>query len=293
MSSAGVGGESDPYPEIPGAISHQKLTGTPTNANVEMFPTVAGRAHGPQQQMSNSSASQNGIPIQESDAKSDASFDPLFDDEPDPDGEGDNHSAPDGGVGSLTAISHKESVSPGLAVPDGVASDATSQPQQTARSSQNSVAPPKNAPPLLGAENSCTLSPDILMISAIDGQVMLWDKRVNTPGKGVGRLWLSEKTPPWCVSVRTRNFGIDRQTGQHIRRHAGRQMDRISTWGDGTGRWMCGMCGNWGAVDRGARLGCSRVCGIRRVLGWCRVLCRFLMVATLRGGCLRTCDQQG
>ena len=209
MSSAGVGGESDTYPDISAATSHKKLTGNPTSSNVG-FPTAAGRAHGHQQQSLNASASQNGISnlsTQESDAKSDTSFDPLFDDEPDPDVEGDNHSAPDGGAGSLTTISHKESVAPGahmgLAVPDGVASDPTSQPQQIARSSQSSVAPPKNAPPLLSAENSSTFSPDLLMISAIDGQIMLWDKRVNTPGKGVGRLWLSEKTPPWCVSVRT------------------------------------------------------------------------------------------
>lgn len=211
ISSVGVSGGSEAYPDpLADTTSHRKLTETPVSANVETFPTAAGKAHGHQQQTLNASASQNGIsnlPTQESDAKSDTSFDPLFDDEPDPDGEGDNHSAPDGGVGQAK-ISHRESAAPdghmGLAVPDAGASDPTWQ-AQAIRSSQSSVAPPKNAPPLLSAENSTTFSPDVLMVSAIDGQVMLWDKRANTPGKGVGRLWLSEKTPPWCVSVRTRN----------------------------------------------------------------------------------------
>lgn len=146
---------------------------------------------------------------QEMDAKSDTSFDPLFDDEPDPDGDGDNNAGGDGGADRAKACD-KESAAPGsyvgLAVPDVGGSDPGLQGQQAGRSSQSSVAPPKNAPPLLSAENSSTFSADVLMISAIDGQIMLWDKRVNTPGKGVGRLWLSEKTPPWCVSVRTRSW---------------------------------------------------------------------------------------
>lgn len=157
---------------------------------------------------------------QELDAKSDTSFDPLFDDEPDPDGDGDNHSAPDGGAGRVKTH-HKESVGTsgyvGLAVPDGGTSDLAWQAQQGARSSLSSVTPPKNAPPLLSAENSATFSADILMISAIDGQIMLWDKRVNTPGRGVGRLWISEKTPPWCVSVRIRSWmwrSVDRLTNE-------------------------------------------------------------------------------
>ncbi|KAG8217725.1 hypothetical protein J3R82DRAFT_5884 [Butyriboletus roseoflavus] len=207
ISSAGSGGESETYSDAPAFTSHKKSTGTPTSASVEMFSTAAGKTHENQQQTLNASASQNGISnmaTQESDAKSDTSFDPLFDDEPDPDGDGDSHSVPDGGVGRVEP-SYKERAASsgyvGLAVPDGGASDPTSQAQQAARSSQSSVAPPKNAPPLLSSENSTTFSSDILMISAIDGQIMLWDKRVNTPGKGVGRLWLSEKTPPWCVSA--------------------------------------------------------------------------------------------
>jgi transcriptional activator SPT8 len=210
ISSAGLGGESEVFSDTVAIRSHKTLGGTPTSANVGMYPNAVNKAHGHQQQTLNASASQNGISntsTQDSDAKSDTSFDPLFDDEPDPDGEGKNPPAPDGSAGR-TKSSHKESAASSghasLAIPETGSSDPTTQ-AQAARSWSSSVAPPKNAPPLLSGENSCTFSPDILMISAIDGQIMLWDKRVDTPGKGVGRLWLSEKTPPWCVSVRTRS----------------------------------------------------------------------------------------
>ncbi|KAN0077083.1 WD40-repeat-containing domain protein [Tylopilus felleus] len=202
--SAEVGGEMEVYPDTATDTSHSKSTGASASGKVA---AVGAKAHGHQQQSLNASASQNGIsisnpPTQESDAKSDASFDPLFDDEPEPDGDGDNHSGPDG-VGQANN-SHKESAAPdvpvGLGVPDAGGSDPTSQ-AQAVRSFQNAVAPPKNAPPLFSTENSTTFSSDVLMVSAIDGQIMLWDKRANTPGKGVGRLWLSEKTPPWCVSA--------------------------------------------------------------------------------------------
>ncbi|KIJ69288.1 hypothetical protein HYDPIDRAFT_105887 [Hydnomerulius pinastri MD-312] len=228
MSSAGAGGESEAHPDASTIASHKGENDTPVSANVETFPTAAGKAHGHQQQTSNASASQNPIsnlPTQESDAKSDTSFDPLFDDEPDADGEADNNLAPDSGAGQAI-LSHKENTAAGghagLAVPDVASSDPIQQTQQAIRSSQSSVAPPKNAPPLLSAENSATFSPDILMIAAIDGQIMLWDKRVNTPGKGVGRLWLSEKTPPWCVSA---CWSTD---GSHI--YAGRRNGTVDVW---------------------------------------------------------------
>ncbi|KAH7889346.1 WD40 repeat-like protein [Phlebopus sp. FC_14] len=158
------------------------------------------------------------------DSRSDTSFDPLFDDEPDADGDADDIPAPDSGTGQVMG-SHRETTASsghgGLAVPNA-ASSYPQQPQQTSRSLQTSVAPPKNAPPLLSAEKSATFSPDILMIAAIDGQIMLWDKRVNTPGKGVGRLWMSEKTPPWCVSA---CWSTD---GMHI--YAGRRNGTVDVW---------------------------------------------------------------
>ncbi|KAK7446402.1 Transcription factor spt8 [Stygiomarasmius scandens] len=122
-------------------------------------------------QSSAPNGSNNGPSQTESDAKSDASFDPLFDDEPE-----------DGPTKPATA-------------------NVTNAMQQPPRASASTVAPPKGAPPLLDYDRYKTFSPDILMTVAIDGQIMLWDKRVNSPGEGVGRLWMSEKTPPWCLSA--------------------------------------------------------------------------------------------
>ncbi|KAH8107051.1 WD40 repeat-like protein [Cristinia sonorae] len=128
-------------------------------------------------------------PAQDDDAKSDASFDPLFDDEPDADGEPDedNRYGPPngtqtGGSGSIAYPSHM---------------DRASQHQR----SVSAAAAPKNAPPVLDPLSYSTYSADVLMVASIDGQIVLWDKRVHTPGRGVGRLWMSDKTPPWCVSA--------------------------------------------------------------------------------------------
>ncbi|KAF5377017.1 hypothetical protein D9757_007716 [Collybiopsis confluens] len=111
-------------------------------------------------------AGANGTSRVDSDAKSDASFDPLFDDEPE--------DGPKPTVNGVTAPAPR----PGL----------------------STIAPPKGAPPLLDQQRYKTFSPDILMTTAIDGQIMLWDKRVGV-GQGVGRLWMSDKTPPWCLSA--------------------------------------------------------------------------------------------
>ncbi|KAF9053769.1 WD40 repeat-like protein [Hymenopellis radicata] len=73
--------------------------------------------------------------------------------------------------------------------------------QQQQRPNIGGIAPPKNAPPVLTSDYYSIFSPDTLMTAAIDGQIVLWDKRVNTPGAGVGRLWMNEKTPPWCLSA--------------------------------------------------------------------------------------------
>lgn len=119
----------------------------------------------------------------DSDANSEASFDPLFDDEPD---------APEGmrvGVNDVVTL------------PLSTQASRSTQPQLPHRTQASHVAPPKNAPPLLDPVEYTTYSPDVLMTAAIDGQIILWDKRVNSAGKGVGRLWMSEKTPPWCLSA--------------------------------------------------------------------------------------------
>jgi transcriptional activator SPT8 len=129
-------------------------------------------------------------PPPDSDANSDASFDPLFDDEPD---------ASEGmRVGKNDVIT--------LPLSNQASRSAQYQPPQ--RTQVGHVAPPKNAPPLLDPTEYATYSPDLLMTAAIDGQIILWDKRVNSVGKGVGRLWMSEKTPPWCLSVIFSFFSI-------------------------------------------------------------------------------------
>lgn len=127
-------------------------------------------------------------PAKDDDSKSDGSFDPLFDDEPDADGEGETDN------GSLPPQSATQSSYPGQT--------SQSQPQQMFQPAKGPAAlAPKNAPPVLDSLSYSTYSPNVIMIASIDGQIVLWDKRVNTPGRGVGRLWVSEKTPPWCVSV--------------------------------------------------------------------------------------------
>ncbi|KDQ60948.1 hypothetical protein JAAARDRAFT_31941 [Jaapia argillacea MUCL 33604] len=166
------------------------------------------------------------LPRRESDAKSDASFDPLFDDEPDGDAEMDDSLFP------------RTPLTPGLSmpgadvpqipgtggVPPGIP-NAPSQPQvarPNIRTSFSQAAVPKNAPPLLDPASYATFSPDLLMIASVDGQVMLWDRRVQTPGTGVGRLWMSEKTPPWCVSA------CWSANGNQI--YAGRRNGTIDIW---------------------------------------------------------------
>ncbi|KAH9484354.1 Transcription factor SPT8 [Psilocybe cubensis] len=133
---------------------------------------------------------QSGEPTQtmtaDSDARSDASFDPLFDDVPE-----EEEAKPALPMESM------------LAIPSGwepVAQPAQ-QPSQPARPPPTVIPPPKGAPPLFDPVEYSTYSPDLLMTAFIDGQILLWDRRVHTNGRGVGRLWMSEKTPPWCLSA--------------------------------------------------------------------------------------------
>ena len=69
---------------------------------------------------------------------------------------------------------------------------------------------------------SCGVRDYVLMTASIDGQVILWDTRVNAPGYGVGRLWMSERTPPWCVSA---CWSAD---GAQI--YAGRRNGTVDVW---------------------------------------------------------------
>ncbi|KAJ7499172.1 WD40-repeat-containing domain protein [Mycena latifolia] len=145
---------------------------------------------------SNASSTGSQSHPQDSDAKSDASFDPLFDDEEEAEGGPPPPPKPSQFVGH----------------PD----------PRSAGPPPRAIAPPKNAPPLLDAATSGAFSADVLMTASIDGQVILWDKRVYTPGTGVGRLWMSEKTPPWCLSACWSSDG-----GQI---YAGRRNGTIDVW---------------------------------------------------------------
>ncbi|THH26564.1 hypothetical protein EUX98_g7621 [Antrodiella citrinella] len=128
-------------------------------------------------------------PPQDDDTKSDGSFDPLFDDDPE-----------DGGAPSAPSQAPRNTAMNGTSTDGGIAypSQVKMQPQQ--RNVSQAIAP-KNAPPVLDEMSYSMYSPDVLMVASIDGQIVLWDKRVNTPGRGVGRLGMSDKTPPWCVSA--------------------------------------------------------------------------------------------
>jgi len=124
------------------------------------------------------------------DTHSDA--DSLFGDEPDAEGEPDD--SPDGAPPAPSLLSIP---SAGLASASLPASLAGAKPAPVPAPA------PKNAPPILDASSYATFSQDIIMTAAMDGQVVLWDCRAPSgPGYGVGRLWMSEKTPPWCLSVR-------------------------------------------------------------------------------------------
>lgn len=169
---------------------HSALMGTGSN-----IATSSANSEPPSQ---TKPATDGPLPL-DSDTKSDASFDPLFDDEPDTDGDPDTQRT----NASNNAENHPSAPSnpgsgPDLAMPNGPQSQPSHPP---ARATVGFIAPPKNAPPLLDSATYATYSPDLLLTASIDGQIILWDKRVHTPGKGVGRLWMSEKTPPWCLSV--------------------------------------------------------------------------------------------
>lgn len=163
----------------------------------------------------------------DADEKSDASFDPLFDDEPDADGELDT-SPPSPTAPSappLSAPPQGPALQPPTPGPGPSPFGSASTPAAAASGAKPAMAAvPKNAPPLLDRTSFAAYSPDVLMTAAMDGQVVLWDCRVATPspGRGVGRLWMSEKTPPWCLSA------CWSMNGAQI--YAGRRNGTIDVW---------------------------------------------------------------
>ncbi|EIN07302.1 WD40 repeat-like protein [Punctularia strigosozonata HHB-11173 SS5] len=158
-----------------------------------------------------------------SDAASD--YDPLFD-EPDADGEMDIDQAagsfPTQQADSLETSFPSQS---NLAMPSAELPAPNSWQQTTPANppaAPRSNLPTKNMPAILDPDTYASYSPDLLMTASIDGQVVLWDRRVNTTGRGVGRLWLSEKTPPWCMSA---CWSAD---GSQI--YAGRRNGTVDVW---------------------------------------------------------------
>ncbi|KAJ8700320.1 Transcription factor spt8 [Pleurotus ostreatus] len=145
--------------------------------------------------------------MDQTDAKSDASFDPLFDDDP-----LFNEDATERVPRTQDAISRGQQLN---VAANAEATQAKPQPPRAA-------AAPKNAPPLLEQNSYISYSPDMLMTVYIDGQIVLWDKRVHSPGTGVGRLWMSERTPPWCLSA---CWSAD---GNQI--YAGRRNGSVDIW---------------------------------------------------------------
>lgn len=66
-------------------------------------------------------------------------------------------------------------------------------------------------------------SNDIFLTSTLSGQVMLWDRRVDTKSKqGVRALELPAGTPPWCTSV------CWNHTGDKI--YVGRRNETVEEW---------------------------------------------------------------
>lgn len=113
----------------------------------------------------------------------------------------------------------------------------------------------RSAVPTLEPEAYERYSHNILMTAAIDGQITIWDRRVagTTPGSGVGKLEIPEKTPPWCVSVRSHlaprvdiSFNLMLNWGWGERRHAGPQMGPNSMLADVTVPSRCGICAKHG-----------------------------------------------
>lgn len=106
---------------------------------------------------------------QEPDAKSEASYDPLFDDV-------------DGEAPLKPQIPPTNSL--GLALP-------------SSRPTTGQAPPMKHGANLLDPVKYAGFSNDLLMSASFDGSLFLWDRRVE---KKVGRLE-NDKAPPWCISV--------------------------------------------------------------------------------------------
>jgi len=141
----------------------------------------------------------------EPDAKSEASYDPLFDDEP----EVENEQASMPKSESTLSVPKVDGVTPATPV---------AKPPVTAGIVVQSKKP---MIPLLDPVTYGEFSMDILLAASIDGQVVLWDRRARN-SRGVGRLEMGEKCPPWCLSA---CWSYD---GSQI--YAGRRNGTVDMW---------------------------------------------------------------
>lgn len=110
-------------------------------------------------------------------------------------------------------------------------------PVSTAEATTQQSSAPRNAPPLLTRDTYPEFSPDLLMTTFMDGQVILWDCRVKSSANGVGRLSMHDKTPPWCMSVSTCVPDMSHQLSSHyLSSPAGLPMAHRSMQEDAMGR---------------------------------------------------------
>ncbi|KZV86553.1 WD40 repeat-like protein [Exidia glandulosa HHB12029] len=123
----------------------------------------------------------------DSDARSEASFDDLFDED----------------ENSGSRPGSKAGGGPGLLLPS---------------SQRNALAIGRGIAQLEGPAYS-EFSQDMLLTASIDGQIVLWDRRVRDRA---GRLDMGDKCPPWCISA---SWSAD---GSQV--YAGRRNGTIDVW---------------------------------------------------------------
>ncbi|KAH7107500.1 WD40 repeat-like protein [Auriculariales sp. MPI-PUGE-AT-0066] len=147
-----------------GQIARQFQGHTAQLAAVAVRPTVAP-----------SSSETEGV--EEADARSENSFDDLFDGPDDDDAT--TSSRQNGADASQFA----------LALPSTQASGSV----HVSASNQA----PRGIPPL-SPHTYSDYSPDMLLTASIDGQVVIWDRRQRDKA---GRLDMGDRCPPWCISA--------------------------------------------------------------------------------------------
>lgn len=89
---------------------------------------------------------------------------------------------------------------------DGDVDDDPSHAPMT-QSSLPVIPPPRNVPIVGKTSNLPELSTDVFLSTSIDGQVMIWDRRIKGEGKGGVRKLENTKNAGWCSSVR-RSFCV-------------------------------------------------------------------------------------